>query len=103
MVYTMRPALYWRRFWAPAWLIVTCLLQKKLYGRWLSLFSRQRQQYWQKGFLLQNRRDGLDRPVLLEQLSPLIFATHSLTHREIVESPQVAYLSFAVPPPRPGG
>jgi hypothetical protein len=41
--------------------------------------------------------------VLLEQLSPLIFATHSLTHREIVESPQVAYLSFAVPPPRPGG
>jgi hypothetical protein len=99
----MRPARYWRRFWAPAWLIVTCLLQKKLYGRWLSLLSRQRQQYWQKGFLLQNLRDGLEHPLLLQQLSPLIFATHSLTHREIVEFPQVAHPSFAVPPPCPGG
>ena len=55
-MHTTRPQSHWRGFLAPWSVIVVSLLRKLKGGRWLSLISRQRQQYWWHGFSLQAYR-----------------------------------------------
>ena len=82
-VHTMRPDTHWRGFWAPWSAIFTTLLIKAAGGKWCTDFSRQRQQYWWRGYRIQSRIRGA--PIGLWQLllSGRIVATHSLSHREI--------------------
>ena len=95
VVYTMRPSTHWRRFLSPWWLILASLLQKVLHGRWLSVAGRQRQQYWQRGYLKQRQvAGGL---VGVEELHEMgiIVATHSLTERRIQLFEPSAHRTFA--------
>lgn len=82
-VYTTRPDGYWRGFWAARLIIMISLIGKLLTGRWLSSVSRQRQQYWWRGY----RRHApirADWQSVNELLSAgVILATHSLTHCEV--------------------
>jgi hypothetical protein len=94
-VHTVRPQAFCSRFLSPWYLILTSLLVKQLHQRWLSLTSRQRQQYWMRGYLKQRQiAGGL---VGVEQLhdAGLIVATHSLTERVVHSFQWPAYLSFA--------
>jgi len=82
-VYTTRPESYWRGFWAARLTIVMSVMCKILAGRWLSGISRQRQQYWWRGY----RRHApirTDCRMLNELLAAgVILSTHSLTHCEV--------------------
>ena len=98
----MRPATHWRGFWAAWPLIFSMLLEKARGGKWSAAMSRQRQQYWWRGYRIQSRLWGA--PVGLWQLllSGRIVATHSLIHREIRVLSDCAYRIFAVTTPSQG-
>ena len=102
-VHTTRPHTYWRRFMAPWWLILVSLLQKHSHERWLSLLARQRQQYWNRGYLKQQQADGGLSGILALQEAGLIVATHSLgdRHGTVVTDPP--HSRFAVTAGPPGG
>ncbi len=55
-VHTIRPEEYWRRFQSSMKTIVTSLREKISSGRWQSENSRQKQQYWLRGFKKQLMR-----------------------------------------------
>jgi len=95
-VHTMRPATHWRGFWASWPLIFRVLLEKAAGGKWSEAMSRQRQQYWWRGYHIQSRIWGT--PVGLWQLllSGRIVATHSLLYREIRVVYGSAHRIFAV-------
>lgn len=95
-VHTMRPRSHWRGFWASASAIVAVLSEKLAGGPWTEDFSRQRQQYWWRGYQKQSRFSGavVALPQLLEQ--GIIVATHSLTHRAISAFAEPAHRIFAV-------
>jgi hypothetical protein len=98
-VYTMRPCLYWRRFLTPVWMILASLATKQRHDLWLSVFTRQRQQYWWRGYNLQSHFAG---PVVdLDTLEAkgIMVATHSLTDREVHSFPLPPYRSFAATAP----
>ena len=95
----MRPANYWRGFLADKAAILTSLLGKERQSRWLLVYSRQRQQYWWRGF---HRQQGISgRRLSVRELIDLggIAATHSLTHREIRPYPYPPHLIFAYTAP----
>ena len=87
-VHTLRPHLYDRRFQVIWFTIFLSLLQKIVLGRWLSGVSRQRQQYWWRGFQKQaSRHQNVAPDTALATLVTLVaaehlLATHSLTHYE---------------------
>jgi hypothetical protein len=103
-VHTIRPEGYYRSFLAPWIIILASLIAKALSEKWLSCVSRQRQQYWWKGFLKQASRhsniEGELYRVLGELfLSSIILSTHSLKYFEIKPFRITPYLIFAVTPP----
>jgi hypothetical protein len=99
-IHTTRPSSHWRGFWAPWRLIVVSLVRKLKKGRWLSGASRQRQQYWWKGFAKQAARER-HQPRSLENLKALvhrwrILSTHSLEYCEIRPLGELPHRIFAV-------
>lgn len=103
-VHTLRPASYYRRFQVQ-WLTILLSLYCKIeFKRWLKCFSRQRQQYWWKGFLKQASRESTIKcEYLLEVmirliLSNIILSTHSLEYFEIKPLREPPHLTFAVTP-----
>jgi hypothetical protein len=95
-VHTMRPRSHWRGFWATAEAIVAVLTGKLAGQKWLSAFSRQRQQYWWRGYRKQSRFSGSVVPLPVLVASGIIVATHSLTHRAIRSFAQPVHRIFAV-------
>jgi hypothetical protein len=85
-------------------LILASLLQKVAHGRWLSVAgSRQRQQYWRRGYLKQRQvAGGLAGVEELHEMG-IIVATHSLTDRRILSCPYGANLTFAATGAPEGG
>jgi hypothetical protein len=87
-VHTLRPHLYDRRFQVIWFAIFLSLLQKITLGRWLPGWSRQRQQYWWRGFKKHaSRKQNFVPATALSALMALLeaghlLATHSLTHYE---------------------
>ncbi len=88
-VHTMRPEGYWKKFQAACTDIVKSLKGKIEHGRWLDKPSRQRQQYWWRGFKKQVVHlqgvmvDSLEKA--LEQLdaSGVVMASHSINQCEV--------------------
>jgi len=103
-VHTLRPHTHWRRFWA-ALVLITLSLKAKIEGRrWRRDVSRQRQQYWWRGYGIQSLFDGYPAAELETLLEHgIIAATHSLTKRAITPWPEPPHRSFAAtgPPLRP--
>jgi len=52
-VHTMRPSSHWRRFHYSWRVIITSLLYKVRCNKWLGSISRQSQQYWFSGLIIQ--------------------------------------------------
>jgi len=85
-------------------LILASLMGKALNKKWLSCISRQRQQYWWKGFQKQASRQSNTEGDLYRALGELflrsiILSTHSLNYFEIKPFRIKPYLIFAVTPP----
>jgi hypothetical protein len=73
-------------------------------NHWLKALTRQRQQYWWKGFLKHLAREGISESPSLDALGsyvhrPIIVATHSLKYYEISSFGARPHLIFAVTPP----
>ena len=82
-VYTVRPDSHWRGLCATRLIILVSVMGKALTGRWLKSISRQRQQYWWRGY---RRHASIhsDWQTVKELLAAgVIPATHSLTHCEV--------------------
>ena len=95
----MRPHTHWRGLWAPWSAIFTSLLIKAGGGRWSQQFSRQRQQYWWRGYQIQSRIDGVAVGLWQLLLSGRIVATHSLIYREMRAVLGLTHRIFAVTVP----
>lgn len=102
-VHTVRPDGYWRRFLSPWYLILASLMLKMLQDRWLSLASRQRQQYWRRGYLKQRQIAGGLAGVEELHDEGIIVATHSLTDRWIEPLGRAVHRRFAVTGRTEGG
>jgi hypothetical protein len=103
-VHTVRQETHYRGFWASIASILDSLLEKALYNRWLKGFSRQRQQYWWRGFVKQGSRQrnlqGDSLAVLFKLVSQgIILSTHSSEYCEIKPFRVPTHLIFAVTPP----
>jgi hypothetical protein len=78
---------------------IVAVLAARLAGQhWTSEFSRQRQQYWWRGYLKQSRFSGAVVPLPALAGAGIIVATHSLTHRAIRPFGQPVNRIFAVTP-----
>ncbi len=98
-VHTMRPASHWRGFWATVALIVLSLRSKLCGSRWLVEVSRQRQQYWWRGYQRQSHFSGSPTSLSVLLAQKVIAATHSLKFRCIRPLPHDPYRIFAVTAP----
>ena len=56
IVYTLRPDLFYRGFRYSLWTILSSLMTRIVYHRFMPCLPRQNQQYWYKGLLLQAQR-----------------------------------------------
>lgn len=86
-VHTIRPLGYWRKFIAPVEAVVRSVRNKIEHGRWVGEWSRQRQQYWWRGFRLRLTAWGIPTEPTVKKLwellrAGLIVATHSLEYLE---------------------
>ena len=105
-IHTLRPQLYDRRFQVVWFTIFLSLLKKITVGRWLSGWSRQRQQYWWRGFKKHaSRKQNFSDETALATLDTLVKAehllgTHSLTHYERTPFGESPHRRFAVTFPR---
>jgi hypothetical protein len=99
-VHTCRPDSHWRRFLAPISVILVSLVSKIMGLRWPQDESRQRQQYWYRGFIIQSRFDGLP-PVSVESLhlAGIVVATHSTADRATIPWPGTPYRRLAATEP----
>ena len=80
--------------------IVTSLMDKAAGGRWAHEISRQRQQYWFRGFRIQSLFTGLPGATLDTLLAAgLIPPTHSLTDRATIPWPELPYRRLAATAP----
>jgi hypothetical protein len=88
-VHTCRPASHWRRFLAPITVILASLSAKLAGLPWPNGASRQRQQYWHRGYIIQSRFDGLP-PQAVERLlaSLVVVSTHSTANRTMLPIPE---------------
>lgn len=87
-VHTARPQSHYRGFWASITSILDSLFERVLHNRWCSVLSRQRQQYWWRGFVKQASRQcnpQEDSLALLFKLisQRIILSTHSSEYFEI--------------------
>jgi hypothetical protein len=71
-VHTMRPSTHWSRFQYCVFVILWCLLNKIKHNRWRSSYSRQNQQYWFKGLIIQSSRHKNTQVPTIEVLRKLI-------------------------------
>ena len=94
-VHTARAATHWRGFLCPCYLILASLLTKLVHGRWVSLVSRQRQQYWRRGYLCQRQIAGGLLGVQELYEAGIIVATHSLSERWVHPLVGTAHPRFA--------
>jgi hypothetical protein len=94
----MRPDTHWRGFWAAAVTIAAVLARKLASESWVRELSRQRQQYWWRGYQRQSRFSGPVVPLPQLLAAGVIAATHSLTHRAIEAFDEPAHRIFAVTP-----
>jgi hypothetical protein len=95
-VHTCRPHTFWRRFLAPVALILRSLSGKRAGQPWNKDVSRQRQQYWQQGYSIQSRFEGLPAQTPDSLFAGgLIAATHSLTDRAFSAPPEPPYPRLA--------
>ncbi len=104
-VHTLRPARHWRKFLAPIESVVRCLRSKIETNRWVDEWSRQRQQYWWRGFLKRLLAAGFIGRPSPEQLWQLlrgriIAATHSLKYFDTRRVIGPSYRTFAFTPAR---
>jgi hypothetical protein len=99
-VHTCRPDSHWRRFLAPIATIFASLIGKLAEIPWQKDDSRQRQQYWYRGYLMQSQFDGLPHATI-ESLSEdgIVIATHSTTDRATIPWPGRLHPSFAATGP----
>jgi len=99
----MRPDTHWRRFWAALRLIIASLMAKQEGGQWAKEVSRQRQQYWWRGYRIQSHVQGspaTELPALVRE--GIMAATHSLSDRAVTPWPQPPHPSLAeTGPPGP--
>jgi hypothetical protein len=99
-VHTCRPAAHWRRFLAPIAVILASLAAKLSERHLPKSESRQRQQYWYRGYLIQSRFDGLPPAALETMLDALVVvATHSTADRTTLPVPEPPYRSLAATAP----
>jgi hypothetical protein len=103
-VHTARPDTHYRGFWASIRCVVGCVYEKAVHGRWIGELSRQRQQYWWRGFLKQASRQSIPhgdpRDLVASLLSRnIILSTHSLHYYEIRPLQAAPYPIFAVTAP----
>jgi len=104
-VHTLRPQLYDRRFQVIWFTVFLSLLRKITLGQWLEGISRQRQQYWWRGFKKHaSRKQNFVSESALSTLTVLfeaehLLATHSLTHyeRTLLEESPHRRLAFPCP------
>lgn len=100
-VHTCRPSSHWRRFLAPVAVILASLAAKIAGFHWPRDESRQRQQYWYRGYVIQSRFDGLPPASIDELLDRLVIVTtHSTADRTTVpllEPPHPRLASTAPP------
>ena len=96
LVYTTRPDSHWRGFWAARLIILVSVMGKVLTGCWLKGISRQRQQYWWRGYRRQAPLHTDWRTVKELLAAGVILATHSLTHRVVTTFDTKANRIFAV-------
>jgi hypothetical protein len=82
--------------------IFITLLIKAAGGRWSREFSRQRQQYWWRGYQIQSRIEGVPVGPWRLLLSGRIVTTHSLIYREIQAARGQTHRIFAVTVPSGG-
>lgn len=97
-VITMRPLPYWRRFLAAIETIRRSLEAKLEGGHWIAGASRQRQQYWWRGFRKQSHFDGVARSLAELLEAGVIAATHSTIYREVRLLRLPVHPSLAVTP-----
>jgi hypothetical protein len=99
-VHTCRPAGHWRRFLAPIAVILASLAEKLAGLHWLSTESRQRQQYWYRGYVIQSHVDGFP-PAAVEPLLAafVVVATHSTADRTTVPFPELPHPRLAATGP----
>ena len=99
-MHTCRPASHWRRFLAPVAVILASLAAKLAGLHWLRSESRQRQQYWHRGYVIQSRFNGLP-PATIDDLlaSLVVVTTHSTADRTTVPILEPPHLSFAATAP----
>lgn len=102
-VHTVRPLGYWRKFLAPIEAIVSSLESKLEKNRWANEWTRQRQQYWWRGFRRRLVAEGFIGEPALSGLFELlrraiIVATHSLKYFEVHRSIEAFYRTFAFTP-----
>lgn len=83
VVCTVRPDTHWRRFLAARLIVLFSVMGKVFSGRWLASISRQRQQYWWRGYLRQTQMRSEWQKVKELFSAGLILSTHSLTHCEV--------------------
>jgi len=103
-VHTMRPQTHWRGFWAGWLTIVASLVSKQEWGRWLQGITRQRQQYWWKGYRKQAVRLGDWRSSVEELLDKdVIVSTHSTKYCETRFCEGPSHLIYAATPAAAGG
>jgi hypothetical protein len=94
----MRPVQYWRGFGAPVWVIIASLTVKLVKGIWLSGVSRQKQNYWWKGWGMNaHRKDSASTILPCLESDELILATHSTTRRTVTFFSDPPYRSFSLP------
>ena len=97
----MRPTTHWRGLWAAWPLIISSLLGKAAGKKWPKSVSRQRQQYWWRGYQIQSMILGEQIELWQLLLSGRIVGTHSLIYREIRAFCDGTYRIFAATaPPR---
>lgn len=99
-MHTCRPDSHWRRFLAPIAVILASLVGKVTGLRWPVSQSRQRQQYWYRGAIIQGRFDGLP-PLSVESLllAGIVVATHSTIDRASAPWPGQPYRRLAATEP----
>ena len=99
-VHTCRPTTHWRRFLAPIAVILASLAYKLGGLPWPRDESRQRQQYWHRGYLIQSRFDGLPSVSIDELLDRLVIvATHSTADRTTLPVPDPPHRNLAATGP----
>jgi hypothetical protein len=99
----MRPGEYFPRFSASESVIYACISRRLRNLKWLAGISRQRQQYWHKGFLKQvaavslseNLTDFLER----SKGTGFPYASHSINHPVQTVLTKPPHLVFAATTP----